>query len=112
VEDRVVAAAAAAIKRADAEALFHPRIGPPAMIDGRALVDHASIFACHVPKPLCLQCGRRDKEMPPEHFQAIADQLARLYGLCNAEERLFIDVHGGGRILRQEHVSEFFERHL
>ena len=112
VEDRLGAAVAAGIKRADAEALFRPQIGPPAMIDGRALVDHASIFACHVPRPLCLQCGRRDKEMPPEHFQAIADRLARLYRLCGAEERLVIDVHSGGRVFRQEHVGEFFERHL
>lgn len=112
IEDRFSAAAVAAMKRADADTLLEPRSGPPAMIEGRTLVDHASIFGCYTPRPLFLQGGRRDKETPIEHFQDVAEHLSQLYRVCGAEDRLTIDVHGQGRIFKRENAVEFFENWL
>jgi len=112
VEDRIGAVAAAALNRADADTLLEPRAGPPAMLDARTLVDHASIFACYVPRPLCLQAGRRDPEMPVQRLEAMADRLAHLYRLCDAEDRLTIDIHNGGRVFKHQGATEFFERWL
>lgn len=112
VEDRIAAVAASALKRADAKTLLEPQIGPPAMVEGRALVDHASIFGCYVPRPLLLQAGRRDKETPIEHFEDVADHLSHLYRVCNAEDRLTIDIHPQGRLFNPQPATKFFEQWL
>ncbi len=112
LDDRVSAAAVAALKRADADTLLQPSLNPPAMVDARTLVDHASIFACYAPRPLCLQAGRRDSEIPVEHVQAMADRLADLYALCDADSHLTFDLHSGGRVFDHPRAIEFFEHWL
>jgi len=112
VEDRIATAAVAALKRADADTLLQPRISPPAMVDARTLVDHASIFACHTPRPLCIQAGQRDKEIPIDHVEEIAGRLTYLYRLCGAEDRFSLDMHSGARVFHHERAASFFEQWL
>ncbi|MBN1341149.1 MAG: hypothetical protein JXQ73_00615 [Phycisphaerae bacterium] len=112
VEDRVSAAAATALRRYDAATLLGPRVGAPAMIDSRALVDHASIFSCLVRRPLCIQAGRRGSVIPVEEIETIGQRLSDLYRLCKAEDRFALDIHGGADVFNHDVVIEFFEKWL
>ncbi len=112
VEDRISAAVAAGLTKADDETLFGPQIRPPAMADSRTLMDHASIFACFVPRPLMIQAGRRDKDMPLYLVETMLERLGRLYALCDKSDHLAVDAHEGARMLRHDTAKAFFEAWL
>jgi dienelactone hydrolase len=74
--------------------------------------EHADLAALIAPRPLMIQVGTRDGSFLVADAQAAYDELAPLYRMLDAEDKIALDVFEGGHDFDVEPTLAWFRRWL
>ena len=78
----------------------------------RERMSRAELAALICPRPLMIQSGEEDTVVPLEGARRGLPFVRQYYEKLGVEDRIVLNVHGGGHVFENEAIFAFFDKHL